>query len=446
MTSYRIEAPHKLSGDIILPASKSISNRALIMGALSGSGKWPLNLSDCDDTEVIVNALENMPDVIDIKAAGTAMRFMTALLAATQSGTHILTGTERMQHRPIALLVDTLRRIGAKIEYAGEEGFPPLRITGSTLDGGYVEMSGSISSQYISALLMIGPILRDGLTLHLTDEIMSRPYIDLTLCMMRDFGAKAEWTSVDTIRVEPVPYTMPQYIVESDWSAASYWYEMMALTEQADAELRLHGLMDGSRQGDSSVRYIFSLLGVSTRFETRRAGVPNTVTLRKNGHRVPRLDYDFANFPDLAQTVVVCCCGMGVPFHFKGLKTLKIKETDRINALITELGKLGYPLESRNDCELLWDGRCNPTAIGKSPSTLPAPEGERLRVGELRSGMGSGVRLSINTYQDHRMAMAFAPLAIKQPIVINNPHVVSKSYPRFWEHLRQVGFSIGSEE
>ncbi|MBQ9356030.1 MAG: 3-phosphoshikimate 1-carboxyvinyltransferase [Prevotella sp.] len=415
---YNIEGPLKLSGDIILPASKSISNRALIMGALAGSDTWPLNLSDCDDTEVIVNALKHMPEVIDIKAAGTAMRFMTAYLAATPSGTHTITGTERMQHRPIALLVDTLRHIGANIEYVREEGFPPLRISGATLKGGYVEMSGGVSSQYISALLMIGPILKDGLTLHLTDEIASRPYIDLTLCMMRDFGAKADWTSVDTISVEPQPYSMPQYIVESDWSAASYWYEMMALTSDPDAELQLRGLMDGSRQGDSSVRYIFSLLGVSTRFETRRQGVATTVTLRKNGHCVPRLDYDFANFPDLAQTFVVCCCAMGVPFHFTGLKTLKIKETDRISALITELTKLGYTLESRNDSELLWDGTRQP--VGSKP-------------------------VAIDTYDDHRMAMAFAPLALREPIVINNPQVVSKSYPRFWEHLRQVGFRVNAD-
>ena len=229
-----------------LPASKSISNRALIIHALSGGSTLPENLSDCDDTSVIIEALRTMPEEINIKAAGTAMRFMTAYLSVTP-GTHILTGTERMKHRPIGILVDALRTLGANIEYIGEEGYPPLHITGSTLKGGLLEIHGNVSSQYISALLMIGPMLKDGLTLRLLDHIISRPYIDLTLWMMGEFGAEAEWTSADTITVSPKPYKSRDYFIENDWSGASYWYEILALNDDPESEIRLTGLMDGSK-------------------------------------------------------------------------------------------------------------------------------------------------------------------------------------------------------
>ena len=414
MTQYRITRPKQLRTMVKLPASKSISNRALIIYALSDCCILPENLSDCDDTEVIIRALRNRPATIDIGAAGTAMRFTTAYLAATDSGEHVLTGTERMKHRPIKVLVDALRRLGANIEYEGAEGFPPLRIKGQRLEGGWLEIEGNISSQYISALLMIGPVLSKGLMLHLKGEIISRPYIDLTLWTMREFGADAEWSSVDTIEVKPKPYQARSYYIENDWSAASYWYEMVALSDDKEVEVHLQGLMDGSKQGDSSVRYIFSLLGVKTSFGSLKSGRPTKVTLRKNGHCVPRLEYDFVNSPDLAQTFVVTCCAMGVPFRFTGLQTLKIKETDRIKALKTEMAKLGYTLKSSNDCELSWDGQ--------------------------RSAFSSPV--VINTYDDHRMALAFAPLALQQPITIANPQVVTKSYPQFWSDLRDAGFVI----
>jgi 3-phosphoshikimate 1-carboxyvinyltransferase len=419
MTEYTIAGPEQLRTTVKLPASKSISNRVLIIHALSGGDTLPENLSDCDDTEVVVEALRHMPEVIDIKAAGTAMRFMTAFLAATEHGEHTLTGTERMKQRPIKILVEALRRLGADISYVGEEGFPPLRIHGQQLEGGYLEIAGNVSSQYISALLLIGPVLTKGLTLRLTGDIISRPYIDLTLWTMREFGADAEWTSVDTIEVKPLPYQPRPYYIESDWSAASYWYEMVALSSDPEAEVRLEGLMDGSKQGDSSVRYIFSLLGVKSKFGSRKAGQPTTVTLTKSDNCVKRLEYDFENTPDLAQTIVCTCCALGIPFHFTGLQTLKIKETDRIKALKTELGKLGYQLEDRNDCELMWDG-------------------ERHEVGEERS--------EIATYQDHRMALAFAPMSLKLPLVICQPEVVTKSYPHFWNDLKQAGFRVKSEE
>lgn len=411
---YILKAPKRIDTTINLPASKSISNRALVIHALSGGETLPENLSDCDDTEVIIRALRDMPDVIDIKAAGTAMRFMTAYLAVT-SGEHVLTGTERMKQRPIKILVDALRHLGADISYEGEEGFPPLRIKGTLLTGGHLDIPGNISSQYISALLMIGPVLKEGLELRLTGSIVSRPYIDLTLCVMRDFGAEVDWSSSDTIVVKPRPYTSRSFFIENDWSASSYWYEMLVMSGDNESEVRLTGLTDGSRQGDSAVRYLFNMLGVRTIFGTREKGIPTTVTLKRNGVLSERLDYDFTNQPDMAQTFVVCCAVMGVPFCFAGLASLKIKETDRIEALKTELRKLGYVIHEDNPGTLSWDGeRCEPQS-----------------------------EIAIDTYEDHRMAMAFAPVALTMPgLKINNPQVVSKSYPHFWDDLRSAGFTI----
>ena len=376
----------------------------------------PQNLSDCDDTRVMIEAMRYLPEVIDIKAGGTAMRFLTAYLSVMR-GSHTLTGTERMKHRPIWPLVDALRRLGANIEYAGEEGFPPLHVTGCTLDGGLLEIAGNVSSQYISALLMIGPMLRQGLTLKLTGDIISRTYIDLTLWMMREFGAEADWSATDTIVVKPRPYVPRNYLIENDWSSASYWYEMMALCDDDDAEVRLSGLTDASKQGDSCVRYIFSLLGVKTVFDSKTPGVPTTVTLRRNGRRVTRIEYDFVNSPDLAQTFVVTCALMNIPFRFEGLSTLKIKETDRIAALKTEMRKLGYVLRDEDGAVLVWDGeRCEPDA---NPV--------------------------IDTYEDHRMALAFAPVAFRVPgLRVANPAVVTKSYPHYWEDLKLAGFSIAA--
>ena len=419
---YEIKAPSVLRHTAKLPASKSISNRVLVIHALTGGHTLPSNLSDCDDTEVIVEALNNNPYEINIKAAGTAMRFMTAYLAVKDGDEHVLTGTERMRHRPIGVLVDALRRLGADIQYVGEEGYPPLRIKGSSLEGGLLEVAGNISSQYISALLLIGPCLKNGLTLHMTGDVISRPYIDLTLWTMREFGADADWSDFDTITVKPQPYKDRPYLTENDWSAASYWYEMMALANNAchenqEDEIKLTGLMDGSKQGDSQVRYLFSLLGVKTTFETKKEGIPTMVTLQHSGRCVPRLEYNFVNSPDLAQTFVVCCALLNVPFHFTGLSTLKIKETDRIEALKKEMKKLGYVIRSVNDSELIWDGElCKPS---------------------LEAG--------IDTYEDHRMALAFAPAALRiKGLKINNPQVVSKSYPYFWDDLRGAQFIVDS--
>lgn len=386
----------------------------MIIYALSGGKTLPENLSDCDDTNVIVNAIQNMPDVIDIKAAGTAMRFLSAYLSVTE-GTHTITGTERMKHRPIGVLVDALRFLGAEITYLNEEGFPPLKITGRKHEGGYLEIPGSVSSQYISALLMIGPVLCKGLTLKLTGEIISRPYIDLTLWMMKEFGAEADWSDIDTITVKSKPYKSREYSIESDWSAASYWYETLVLSDNYEDEIKFAGLMDGSMQGDSIARYLFSLMGVKTIFDSTKQGIPTTVTLKKLERHVPRLDYDFINSPDLAQTFVVSCALMDIPFKFTGLRTLKIKETNRIEALKTEMKKLGYIIKDENGDSLVWDGeRCEPATD-----------------------------IAIDTYEDHRMALSFAPAAIKlSGIKINDPNVVTKSYPNFWNDMRNVGFII----
>lgn len=407
---YKLSAPSQPKASIQLPASKSISNRALIIHALAKGAIVPGNLSDCDDTQVMIKALTEGNEVIDIMAAGTAMRFLTAYLSVTP-GMHTITGTARMQQRPILILVNALRELGAQIEYVGNEGYPPLRITGCRLSANEITLKGNVSSQYISALLMIGPALEQGLTVHLTGDIISRPYINLTLQLMRDFGAAADWCSDCSIRVQPQPYKDVPFTVESDWSAASYWYQIAALSPTAEIELK--GLFRNSYQGDSRGAEVFAKLGVVTEFTDRG------VTLHKTGLKVERLDEDFIDIPDLAQTFVVTCALMNIPFRFTGLQSLKIKETDRITALITEMEKLGYALRDEDNSVLLWDGkRCQPQEV-------PV----------------------IKTYEDHRMAMAFAPAVICFPeIRTDEPGVVTKSYPGYWDDLRSAGFFVEQEE
>ena len=414
----KISSGNQLRGRIVLPASKSISNRALVLNALSGNTLLPDNLSDSDDTQVMLKALKEMPKVIDIGAAGTAMRFLTAYLSVTP-GEHTITGTERMRHRPIGILVDALRQLGATISYEGEEGFPPLRIIGrDDLEGGALTVPGNVSSQYISALLMIAPTLKNGLRLTLTGTIASRPYLDMTISMMRDFGAKVEWDGDDVIDVKPGAYLQRPYHIESDWSAASYWYEIVALSRDAHAEVDLVGLHCDSIQGDSRVWKLFSELGVETRFEVAPDGT-EVVRLKKSQSITPHFSYDFSQQPDLAQTFAVTCAMLDVPFHLTGLQSLRIKETDRIAALEKELGKMVDVEVNVKGDELKGENK-------KSPFK-----------GDLEG-------LSFDTYEDHRMAMAFAPvcLRINGPIQINNPQVVSKSYPSFWVDLDKIGFKI----
>ena len=406
----QVSAPAQVCTDIQLPASKSISNRALIINALAKGAYKPENLSDCDDTNVMVKALASQDETIDIMAAGTAMRFLTAFLSVTE-GTRVITGTERMQQRPIEILVNALKMLGAEIKYERSNGFPPLRISGKPLEGGAISLKGNVSSQYISALLMIAPILKNGLKMTLTGDIISKPYINLTLQLMKDFGAEAEWLYDNCIEVRPKPYTSVPFTVESDWSAASYWYQMAALAPQA--EIQLNGLFADSYQGDSKVAELFTELGVETIFNSKGA------LLRKTGVCCEQMEYNFINEPDLTQTFAVTCAVMGIPFRFSGLHTLKIKETDRIAALIAELGKLGYVLKETGKATLYWDGE------RQSVSETPA----------------------IKTYEDHRMAMAFAPACLRIPsITICDPQVVSKSYPHYWEDLTKAGFSIQQED
>lgn len=410
---YNLRAPKALRCRVDLPASKSICNRALVINALAKAKTLPHNLSDCDDTAVLLRALTKRHETVDIMGAGTAMRFLTAYLS-TLSEAHTLTGTERMKHRPISILVEALRSLGANIEYLENDGFPPLHISGGSLRGGDLTLSGGVSSQYVSALLMIAPVLSGGLTLHLTGNIISRPYIDLTLYIMHVFGAQVKWTDERTLRVEPHPYRSVPYYVEADWSAASYWYEMMALTGDADAQVMLVGLLPDSAQGDRVTKDIFEKLGVHTEFVS--GDVPYAI-LTKRLCCADRLDYDFVNCPDLAQTLAVTCAMLGLPFRLTGLQSLKIKETDRLAALVTELRKLGCVVEERNGDELAWNG---------------------VRAESQRNAL-------IETYDDHRMALSFAPSCFKTGgISINNPQVVSKSYPHFWEHLRQAGFILAS--
>ena len=420
--NYKITAPARAIAEVALPASKSISNRALILNALCAQKAQISNIAKCDDTDAMVAALQSADDTINIGAAGTAMRFLTAYFATRQGRTVTLDGSERMRQRPIGVLVDALRSCGAMIEYAGNEGFPPLRITGTRLSAQAIEIPGNVSSQYISALLMIGPMLKGGLKLHLEGDIISRPYIDLTLWMMKEYGAEADWSDINVITVKPKPYTERSYYIENDWSAASYWYEMMALNANTEDSIKLEGLLDGSKQGDSIARYLFSLLGVKTTILNPENGKPGSVRLKYSGRSVPRLEYDFLNCPDLAQTFVATCVGKNIPFHFTGLQTLKIKETDRIEALKTEMRKLGYLLEDRDDSELSWDGaRCEPANSDE-------------------------LAIAIDTYEDHRMALAFAPLAhVRNYIRINNPQVVTKSYPHFWTDLSSAGFEVVEE-
>lgn len=390
---------------VSLPASKSISNRALILNALSRSGKEIHNLAKCDDTDVLVAALTSNGTHFDIGAAGTAMRFLTAY-QCLQLGEWTITGSERMKQRPIQVLVEALRRLGATIDYAGVEGFPPLKIKGHAMDGGEIEIDGGVSSQYISALLMIAPYLKNGLTLHLTGAVISRPYILMTLQLMAQFGVEAEWKDENTIQIKPQEYKPIEYTVESDWSASSYWYEIATFLPKNATRFTLPHLYEQSLQGDSQVRKIFEPLGIATTFTV------DGVVLEKTADPVSHYEYDFSGQPDLAQTVVATCCAIGTTFRFSGLKTLKIKETDRIAALINECRKLGYVLKETGEGELSWNGE------RVAPDTVPL----------------------IATYKDHRMAMAFAPIALQRngQLQIDDPEVVSKSYPEYWKAVERV--------
>lgn len=402
---YRIFPPEEiLECSVTLPLSKSISARALIMRRLAGCTD-AYTVADCDDTRSMAEALTRTSGEVNIGPAGTAMRFLTAYYAATEGCDITLDGNERMRRRPIRALVDALRELGADIEWAGEEGFAPLHIRGRRLKGGKLMMDSSVSSQFVSAILMVAPTMQAPLTLTLDGETVSMPYIKMTVEMMRRAGIDAE-INRDVITVAPGKYRPYDEPVERDWSAAAFWYEIAAITA---GWVTLPGLCDKSLQGDAVTAALYPRLGVLTEFEDAAAELSATPDLYS------RLDLDMTDTPDLVQAMAVTACAIGVPFRFTGVATLRHKETDRLEALRRELLKIGCVTEIESDNIISWEGRRVPL------TEMPV----------------------IDTYGDHRMAMAFAPLSVFVPgIIVRDIEVVGKSYPGFWNDMRQAGFTL----
>ncbi len=395
-----------------ISGSKSETNRLLLLQALYPEIKVE-NTSNSDDSDVMMNALASshhpspITQTIDVHHAGTAMRFLTAYFAVQEGKEVVLTGSARMKVRPIKILVDALNQLGAEITYEEQEGFPPLKIKGKKLTKSKVSLPANVSSQYISALLLIAPKLENGLELNLEGEITSVSYIKMTLALLNEIGVKTSFEN-NTIKVihHPSPINQNPIIVESDWSSASYWYSIIALSE-IGTQITLSSFKQNSLQGDSALVEIYKNFGVDTIFET------NIIRLKKTINcQLSTINCQLNPCPDIAQTIAVACFGLGISCNLTGLHTLKIKETDRLEALKTELTKLGATISITNN------------SLTLEPS----------------ENINSNV--CISTYQDHRMAMAFAPLALKVPIIIENAEVVSKSYPAFWEDVKQIGFTI----
>lgn len=402
-----IEAPESISAAITMPASKSISNRALIINALSQHPCSLLNLSPSDDTATLAKALAQAGDHINIGAAGTAMRFLTAYFATVQGQTTVLDGSERMRMRPVKPLVDALRQLGADISYCSRNGFPPLKITGGRLTPRHLDIDGGISSQFVSAILMIAPTVGDT-SISITGKALSMPYIDMTLTIMNQFGISAVRSGQEiTIRKGIYSHT-GSFDIEGDWSAVSYWVAMAALTVQP--RVTLLGLSPHSVQGDSGIMQHLPSLGLHASWSSK-----NALCLDQCGSRADFFEADFSGTPDIAQTFIATLCLLGIPFRIHGLSNLKIKETDRLAAMTAEMAKIGYRLTAGNDT-ISWLGeKCQPTP---------------------------GVP-SFDTHKDHRMAMSMALAATRcGKIIINDPDVVSKSYPAFWDDLALAGFKI----
>jgi 3-phosphoshikimate 1-carboxyvinyltransferase len=409
----------KSQSEISITGSKSETNRLLLLQALFPNITLA-NTSNSDDSEVMMKALlpntehvtPNNPNLepntqlIDIHHAGTAMRFLTAYFAVNEGCEVVLTGSPRMKERPIKVLVEALRQLGSQISYENEEGFPPIRIKGQKITNNKVSIPANVSSQYISALLLIAPKLQNGIEITLVGEITSIPYIKMTLALLNDLNIQTSFEG-NVIKVYPKPAVDSKVMtVESDWSSASYFFSIVALSE-IGTKITLSSYKETSLQGDSALVEIYSKMGIETRFEE------NKITLVKNPNfKFESVNFDLNNTPDIAQTIVVTCLGLGIGCHLTGLHTLKIKETDRLQALRIELTKLGANISVTNDS-----------------LTLLATK-----------NINSNVKIA--TYNDHRMAMAFAPLALKVPVVIENAEVVSKSYPDFWEDLKNMGFKI----
>ncbi len=410
--SYIIKKPSRdfIQSSIQLNGSKSISNRVLIIDALCNNQIEMQNLSNADDTIFLQHILQSKEDVLDAGAGGTTFRFLSAFLATQEGREVVLTGSERMKQRPIKILVDALTKLGADISYENKEGFPPLRIKGKKLKGGKISLPADTSSQYITALLLIAPTLQEGLELDLTGTIVSVPYIKMTLKMIEYFGIKTVFEG-NRIKVESGNYQPKSFFIEGDWSAASYFYSIAVLSESASIELK--GLTSQQIQGDSVIAAIANSFGVETTWNE------NAVVLNKI--RKPyftQCNFDFLECPDLAQTVVAFCAALKIELNCNGLQTLRIKETDRITALDNELQKLKLASLVETDSNN-WQLQINHSPIPQFPNS------------------------PIKTYEDHRMAMAFAPLTLKlNELIIEEPDVVNKSYPMFWKDLEKLGFEI----
>lgn len=390
---------------IKISGSKSETNRLLLLKALYPEIKLE-NISNSDDSDVMIEALQSSAKTINIHHAGTAMRFLTAYFAIQEGNEVILTGSSRMKQRPIKILVDALRNLGAEIYYQDNEGFPPLRIIGKKLTQNKISLPANVSSQYISALMLIAPKLENGLEITLEGNITSLPYIKMTLALLNDIGVTTSFES-NIIKIgylENIPPSGVRGLIESDWSSASYWYSVAALSETG-TEITLSSFKKNSLQGDSVLVDIYKDFGVETAFNDN-----NSITISKSKNcQLKTVNCQLNNTPDIAQTIAVTCFGLGMGCHLSGLHTLKIKETDRLEALKNELTKLGANIFVTDDSLCL------------EPSS------------NIREN------ITIKTYQDHRMAMAFAPLAVKVPIIIEEAEVVSKSYPDFWEDFKKVG-------
>ncbi|AWH85019.1 3-phosphoshikimate 1-carboxyvinyltransferase [Flavobacterium album] len=429
------------NAEIAITGSKSITNRLLLLQALF-PGFEIGNSSGSDDSEVMLKALDGTDDVIDIHHAGTAMRFLTAYFSIQEGREVVLTGSQRMRERPIAVLVNALRNLGAQIEYLENEGFPPLKISGRKLTSSKVTIKADVSSQYITALLLIAGKLENGLELTLEGTITSRPYIEMTLSLLNEIGIETNFQdnkiTVSQATQNPKPETRNFLTVESDWSSASYFYSITALSEEGTS-IKLSFFKRDSLQGDSALVEIYDALGVSTKFDG------DTITLRKENRQPTTINRQLNNTPDIAQTIAVTCFGLGIGCHLTGLHTLKIKETDRLSALKTELEKLGAEVKITEDSLILEPNNLFSVSVLR-PGSLSFGEGR----GEDLSGMSEahspllsrGAGGEVQTYNDHRMALAFAPLAIKTGIIIKDAGVVSKSYPTFWDDLKTLGFEI----
>jgi len=391
-----------LQSAISITGSKSETNRLLLLQALFSNISLA-NTSNSDDSEVMQKALKRNDEVVDIHHAGTAMRFLTAYFAVSEGREVVLTGSPRMKERPIKVLVEALQQLGTQISYENEEGYPPIRIKGQKITKYKVSIPANVSSQYISALLLVAPKLENGIELTLVGEITSIPYIKMTMALLNDLNIQTSFEG-NVISVSPKHEVDSKLMtVESDWSSASYFFSLAALSNEATISLTSY--KQNSLQGDSALVEIYAKMGVKTRFEENKM-----ILVKQTNFKLETLNLDLNNTPDIAQTIVVTCLGLGIGCHLTGLHTLKIKETDRLEALRIEMTKLGANISVTND------------SLTLEPATK----------------INSNVKIA--TYNDHRMAMAFAPLALKVPIIIENAEVVSKSYPDFWVDLSRLGF------